>query len=342
MTILEIFSITVKEYKELVSTTNISQLQFDNSNEINSAVLLRILMIRKYINVKEKLYVKKIVEIIKESELDSNQEIISIEKQVNEIMDDSFHHILSDGTELSQLDTIFDFIYGFHLHGDLDRIERLRKTNALLINSIVFNFVTKFEPILFDLYNLIQKFNLAQIESIILEKAPLISHDNSPEFTRSITKSKFWSNLKGYDLADQDIPSHYSSLNEQEINMQKNANTFLKLLQQGNLDTARLRSLVSNSSLSSWGNFQEASYLIKSAPNIGINNVFRYSSNFRFAFLYIFPNVDNAFVINGKHTISEQITLCFKKKIFSSEYKIYALGMPLPADYTFRENYLLK
>lgn len=72
-----------------------------------------------------------------------------------------------------------------------------------------------------------------------------------------------------------------------------------------NINKEALDLLILPESKSAWGDYEEASCFFKSIKNPGVSTMVRYNDNHSEAYVRIFPNVDDVFIIDTPHILSE-------------------------------------
>lgn len=328
---MEVYDIYVYAFEKYLKITQIQEMEitdYDGSDRLITALSLRLMLARKFFSSKEKAYVCNVVKKTHSKLEDLNLEassskLLLIENNFQGLFNSKIRHRLSDGTELSHIDTIFQIMYGLYLHFDEDKIIKITKSDRILLNNLVYDFIIKLEPLLVELYEFIKKNELNQNFVDSQDKAPVILYEDAGD--EKVKNSPYWSNISGKDIEEVDYSKLFKDLSFDDKEIILKAYIFVESLKSDNYDIKVLQELISPSTTSIWGDFEEVSNLIKSIDDLGVNSRVRYSNNRREAFVYLAPNILEGFEIVGKQVTNKFIKLTFKKTFFKKEFKIYSI-----------------
>lgn len=326
---IELFMITVKEYKRITQNKQFILYKFDESEITYAQVQIRLILLRKYISKPENVYIGSILKTLSEKQLKTD-ELNNLIKKFEKINSSQIKHKISDGTELTLYESIEDVMYGLHLHADQARIRRLQLTHERFPIILTYEFVKEVEMLLLAIHDFIKNNGLYLDKRVEITKSPIISYEQIDVNIKGIKKSPYWSNIKGNDIPENQLIDNLKSIPKEDRNIYLRASLFLCLLTLKPLNKQLLRKLVYFSTYNDWGNFEEASLFINGIPNIGLSNVVRYTKNMKEAYVLLLPNVVNGFSVNSKHLLTNVYPIRFRKSPFSNNYKIISIGGETP------------
>ena len=305
MDIIELFVYTITEYKKFFSKLNHKDLLDEYSKDDYTKVNVKLMLLRKYGNRTDKVYIGKVIEKSMLKYADRKNDFEKILKEYDEIEKSQLELILSDGTKLNLYNTIEDVMYGLYLHADEERINRLKKTDEGLRFVCVRKYVEELEKIVYQLYELLESCKKIDKEKITKEKASVIYLGDKQKNVQNIKNTPYWSNLYGRDGTESDIQKILNNYESEEFEIQFKCLFFLELLKMENINKEALDLLILPESKSAWGDYEEASCFLKSIKNPGVSTMVRYNDNHSEAYVRIFPNVDDVFIIDTPHILSE-------------------------------------
>lgn len=322
---LELFMFTLKEYKRFSARIASKSLLSEYDEKDYTDVNVKLMLLRKYGNKKENVYIGTIIEDAIQKYNEKSKELNSILLEHNNLEEQQVELILSDGTKRNLYEVIEDVMYGVYLHADNDRIQRLKKSDENLRFACVRKYVEDFEEILFKLYDCLSDCELIENENT-KEKASIIYLGNSDENTQEIKKSPYWSNLYGHDGTDDDVKNLLEQYNFEDYEIQLKCLIFLEELKKDEKSFDILDSLILPSTKDGWGDYTDAASFYKSIINPGISTKIRYNENHSKAYVRIFQQVEEVFVIDSPHILNNLYEICLVKENEKSEWKIFSLG----------------
>lgn len=334
--LLKIFMTTVNEYKRFVSELPIDHEAASKdilSNKDYVYENVRLMLLRKYIQFSRTggdVYIPNIIAQAKVDYPEDENELDDILTDYKTSCEPALKHILSDGTERTLSDSINDIIYGLYLHGDSDKIERLFIDDENIRNYCIVLFIKEVERVLFRIFDFLDKHGVGAIDKKPYAFAPVISFNSDTDTNDHIIGSPYWSNLRGKEIDGSNIEKYYSDFlkndNTDDVLVWVTAYAFTQLLADEASTVDRLRQMVCKSTILSWGDFSEARDTWKGIESPGFSSKVRYNDNKDEAYIHIFPNVIEGFVIESKYLVSGIYKLILRREETTSEWKVFALA----------------
>jgi hypothetical protein len=327
--ILELFLTTAKEYKRFTEQLPLKKgghLGEQSDEATYVAIQIRLMLLRKYINKKDSVYLENIIDEAKDKFSQKIYYLDAIKKQFIQINELPFEHVLSDGTKLDLYQSIEDAIYGLYLHADQDRILRISHTKESLRLFYTKMYVEKVEAVVFKLYYFLEKNNISDIIKIKHFKAPIIHLENPGTLVQGIKSSPYWSNMYGRDATDEDVESCHNHCTEEELEILLQAHRFLSELKKENFSLNTLKNIVFESTLKEWGNFSEAISLFENFPSPGVSQTVRFNEEKNVAYVKVFSHTDNAFIVSTPHIIPGCYYVTLIKDKMVNKWKVFAFG----------------
>lgn len=233
MDIIELFIYTITEYKKFFSKLNHKDLLDEYSEDDYTKVNVKLMLLRKYGNRTDKVYIGKVIEESMLKYTDRKNDFEKILKEYDEIEKSQLELILSDGTKLNLYNTIEDVMYGLYLHADEERINRLKKTDEGLRFVCVRKYVEELEKIVYQLYELLESCKKIDKEKIIKEKASVIYLGDKQKNIQNIKNTPYWSNLYGRDGTKSDIQKILNNYEFEEFEIQFKCLFFFRTFKNG-------------------------------------------------------------------------------------------------------------
>ena len=87
--------------------------------------------------------------------------------------------------------------------------------------------------------------------------------------------------------------------------------------------------MVFESTLSQWGDFSEAAQFLKNIPNRGVSSKVRMNDRKDTAYIRIFPEVVDTFIIDTPQLVGEVKNIAFYKNPTNGSWEIFAFGTPI-------------
>ena len=323
---LKLFMYTVDEYKRFAKQLTNYKLT-DSYDEASYIVTnTKLMILRKYGCNKEKVYINKIIKSMIEKYPENKKELDILLNEYNKIEEQQLEYILTDGTKLNLYQTIEDVMYGMDLHADKERINRLIKTDESLRFICVRKYVGELEKVVLKLYDILKKYG-ENNEKTETKRATTIYLGDTSKNKQEINKSPYWSNLYGKDGDVTEIDEIIQKSKIEDLEIINKCTSFIEELKKDNMSIAFLESLIYPTTKKAWGDYSEAKKYYKSIKKPGLSLKVRYNDIHTMAYIRIIPQVDNIFLIDTPHIISEVCEISLVK--YKEEWKIYSMGSHL-------------
>ena len=328
MNILERFHYTLKEYKRFsdffaVEGNHSLQDKYDEQEYI--AVITKLMLMRKYGSKGDDLAVPSVINELKKEYPDSESVVSELQGEFDSIQNKPLKTVLSDGKEKEFYKIIEDVVYGIYLHADPDKIKDLQNNDISLWFSLARCYVEQMEELLYKVQEAISEYYQYSEGESIREKAPVISIDNNDsEF--GITNDKYWSNLKGSDLKNEEVESALAGRPAEDIAILRMTLLFITELERNDYSVQRLEELVFPPTRSDWGDFSLAHDAVKRAKNIGWSTYIEYNEQKDMAYVKLLQHVEEGFVIEGAHMIASDVAVVTLVNEKRYGWRIYKIG----------------
>ena len=325
----QLFLYTVDEYKRFAE-----HLPVKVSNNLNDGysekdyigIQVRLMLLRKYYSnsIKENVNFKKIIADAKTTFSERISEFQFLLEEYDKVETQQMEHLLADGTKLNVYTTIEDSVYGLYLHADENRIVRLENTAESIRFFCTRKYIVEIEEIIFKLYDLLKDCGVIANINSSTSRSPMLYLGDTNKNTQSITGSPYWSNLYGRDAVDDDLTKIGQSLSVEELNMLRLCIEFTNELKNTPLSKRKLRKHIHPAVRSDWGDFSEAKEFLSNIPNPGFSTMVRYNDEKDTAYVRVYPKVDDAFIIETPHVLSEGYEFALGK--WFGKWMIYSFG----------------
>lgn len=324
MNAIDLFIYTLTEYRRFSEKVNYNSIfdDYDEDDYIN--INIKLMLLRKYGSKNDNVYIPKIIDNAITEYPEKREAFEEILKEYENIEKQQLELILEDGTKLNLYQAIEDVMYGIYLHADESRINRLKLTDENLRFICVRKYVEELEKILYRLYEILN--NKTEKEKLKKLKASVIYLGNNKKNTQAIEKTEYWSNLYGRDGSEKDIEKILKNYKTEEYEIQLKCLIFLEVLKSDDIKEEILDKLIFPSTKKDWGDYKKASEFYKSIKNPGISTMIRYNEEHTMAYVRIFPQVDEVFIIDTPHIINNIYEICLVKENKKTEWKIYSLS----------------
>lgn len=322
---IQLFIFTVKEYKRFANKLNTHKMTDTYDELAYIETNTKLMLLRKYGNVNENVYVGKVVKNAIKKYLEKKEELNDILSEYNKIEKQQLEYIAEDGTKLNLYETIEDVMYGMYLHADENRIKRLVNAKEDLRFVCVRKYVEELEKVVFSIYACLKEYEVI-IKSESSNRASTIYLGDNLENQQKIKNSSYWSNLYGRDGTNEDLEQIIKDGNLEDNNILLKCLIFTKELQKEKISINTMNSLIFPTTKPDWGDYLEAQTYYKAIKNPGFSSKVRYNNNHTMAYVRIFPQVDDIFIIDTPHIINEIYEICLVKETLDDDWKIYSFG----------------
>lgn len=330
--ILKRFEYTVQEYIRFYDFYKNQEVSEENTEAFYVMLQTKLMILRKYDYNREDVYLSNVFDAIDKMYPEMGENINILREKFEKLNNYYMEVILSDGTSLNLYKAIEDVMYGLYLHADPDKIERLLKTNKNVYLMAVKEYIIVLEKIVIDTYNSIvdkMKNKYSQQEET---SASVIFMGDSTNEKHDIKNSPYWKNLYGRDLEDTEIKGIFQDMSDEDIEIYLKGSIFLQEAYKEDYSVKTLEKLVFPWVRSDWGDFSDLHNFVMEKKNIGLSSRVQYNDRHDIAYLKIFQNVENTFVVEQPHQIPDIWILNFVKKNEKYGWRIYGIGDKI-ADY---------
>ena len=221
-------------------------------------------------------------------------------------------------------------MYGMYLHADKNRIERLASTEESLRFICVRKYVEDLEKVVLKTLDLLKSLN----DNLGLKnnnhgKATTIYLGDTSKNVQNIKKSSYWANLYGKDGTSLDLDNIVQGLTMEDVEILSKCLAFLDELVKDEMSTKIMDNLIFPPTKKDWKDYSEAKSFYSKIEKPGLSSKVRYNKDKNMAYVRIFPQVDDFFVIDTPHIITNICEICLVKVNNKSEWKIFSLGAHL-------------
>jgi len=331
---LELFQTTVKEYQRFTQQLPIDYLKAlsgDLSEFTYIASQTRLMLLRKYTRSgRGNLY---LVDIAAEAIIKFPEHVnylSEFQARFQRLCEQFLKRILADGTERTLNESIDDTMYGLHLHADEERINRIAQDNELLRIYGVLTFVKEIDILIIEISDFFETNGVSCIEKAYHLHAPVIQLEAQNSNVQNVTGSPFWRNLIGYDITEENLLSSSVIWHEQHSNEEKQlwstASAFAQALIQEPFSYDEIKKYIYEPRIGDWGDFSEAITFYKTIPSPGISTSIRYNEQRDTVSIYVYPHVEEGFIVDSPQIISDVYTIMLAKDQKIGEWKVFAFG----------------
>lgn len=327
---LKLFVITVEEYKRFSSQLDNYEAN-DNYNEFSYIkVNTKLMLLRKYGNKNENVFIEKILQQMLNKYSSNEEQLEQLLDDYHKIESQQLTYILADGTKLDIYHTIEDVMYGMYLHADKNRIERLTSTEESLRFICVRKYVEDLEKVVLKTFDLLKTLdeNLG-LKNNNHSKATTIYLGDTSKNVQNIKKSSYWVNLYGKDGTNSDLDNIVQGLTMEDVEILSKCLAFLDELEKDEIATKIMDSLIFPPTKKDWKDYSEAKSFYSKIEKPGLSSKVRYNKDKNMAYVRIFPQVDDFFIIDTPHIITNVCEICLVKVNNKSEWEIFSMGAHL-------------
>ena len=327
---LKLFIITVNEYKRFsLQLDNFDEL--DNYNELSYVKInTKLMLLRKYGNKKGSVSIENILIQMLNKYPNNIGQLKQLIADYKKIESQQFTYILADGTKLNLYETIEDVMYGMYLHADQDRIKRLSSTEESLRFIGVRKYVEDLEKIVLQTFDLLVSLeDVSCIKNINHSRATAIYLGDTTKNKQNIKKSPYWSNLYGKDGTNLDLANIEKGFTTEDMEIILKCLDFLNELEKDKISIKKMDNLIFLPTKKDWKDYSETKKFYSQIVKPGLSSKVRYNKEKNMAYVRIFPQVDDLFIIDTPHIITNICEICLVKINNKSEWKIYSMGAHL-------------
>ena len=329
---LRLFLYTLEEYVKVCEKLPINWdkefLYIDLAKE-DVAINIRASLLRKYITRVDSVHLGQVVGSAKIALPSTSSELETVYDRYVSLYNQQVEQSLEDGTILNLRDTFDDIVYGLHLHADVERVERLLQSSGSMRLYSLRIFIQSIEESLFALKDLLIREGVKALsQKTEFERSPSIAVLRQGE-TNNKSVSGYWSNLYGRDVEDDEAATHfYSDKTTDEMEIIARAGLFLIKLSDKNTTIQDMETILFSPTIADWGDLSVAREFLLSFSKYGIGSAVKFNRQRDTAYVKVFENVDNAFVINIEQIVPVQ-TITLVRGTDIKEWRVFAFGVAI-------------
>ena len=322
---LKLFMYTFEEYLKFSTGRKIHDMIDDFDNDDYVSTNTRLIILRKYVKENEPVSIKTIIGIATVEFPNLKSDLDELLKEYQQVENQQFEYRLANGEIMNLYETIEDVMYGLYLHADYNRINRLRIQNERMRFVAVRKYVEEIERILFELYDLLKN-NVQDYGATPTDDVADIIYIGDEDINNKNITSKYWQNLSGSDINDDEVESLVKQMSLEDKNIMLLALLFTNELKKETMCIENLKQFVVPSTRQDWGDFSAVKRYYEKIPNAGLSTKVRYNKRHDMAYVRIMPKVDKGFKIESSHLIPLVYEICFYKENETLGWKIYSFG----------------
>ncbi|EGP5065561.1 hypothetical protein E3439_002629, partial [Enterococcus faecium] len=235
-------------------------------------------------------------------------------------------HVNALGEEQDVRAVFNDITYGYYLHADFDKVERLRNTNQTFLWVMVDGFIESIEEIIFKLDNLILDQELtSEMSEPVLPCEPVIRYKEVPENKKN-KQSGVWANLIADEITDDALKDIVASMSEDDFKCMLKAQEFMDALGKETVPTVEtMRSIVLEERIQDWEDFTRIHEIIAGLKDCGLSTRVEYGENGQEASIKLFREVGEGFIISDPQLVHvPTIELCLNS---SGEWRVFGFAI---------------
>ncbi len=334
MTNLQVFMITIKEYRRFADQLPINKDHIYAGNYSDSdyvAVQTRLMLLRKYFTNNSNVYLNRLIRESIEEFPEKTEELSDLIKKNSALSTKRLMHILSDGTKQNLVETITDTVYGLYLHADESKINRLMKTSESLRYACIGEYIVEFEELILELEKILTNCQINSISKCDEIRAPVIFLGDATNRLQSIKSSSYWSNMYGYDATDSQIKKLVDNLSDEDKLILNTCIIFFNEISKTKIDVKKLKKYIFPPVQRDWGDYSDAKKYIRTIPNPAISQIVRYKEDHKIAYVRIIPNVSDSFIVESPHIVEGIYEFSLAK--WFGKWKIFSFGEHLESLY---------
>lgn len=327
--VLKIFLFTFEEYQRFTECFNRIYSRDDLYQE-DAYVFFqtRLLLIRKYEAKNDPVYLKNVLEAFKTNNPEYLADVSALLQKIDEIENNQLEIYLSDGSKRNLRETVEDVLYGMYLHADINRIENLTKTNMSTYMFAVQKYVTFWESLLTETYNLINNRINDKYSREEFEKASIIFTGTDNLQGQDIKSAPYWSNMRGRDAETDEVSTQLDKLSSEEKRILALVQSFFSELKKSNYSKQKLRKMILPVMKTYWGDFKTIHNEIADI-DIGFSSKVRFNDSHDIAHVLLFKHFPpEGQIIIDQPQYSEDITAIYLKRGGDkSDWKIVSVNV---------------
>ena len=340
--LLSLFMFTVQEYDAItacvplptkIECSSISDplglrgSKIEDIEMVWTAICVRMMLQRKYFSNSERVQLKKLFDIAETDSRFNTKAVGDLRKRLKQPLGRDIELMLQDGNDVQgHFSNIEDIVYGSLLHADYDRAMRLQAIPNHARMHALAPFVISREQIIFRFRDLCISAEVPTLARIDGDKAAVLNLDTSRGEAKEVIGSPYWSNVAGHDADVPEVVDIIKALPVDDALAILAADSFINLLLKKPLDIRSLTSAVCQDSLAYWGDFEDASEMIRSIPQIGAASKVAHEGGTDYAQVKLLPRVSNAWITSTPQYLTNVYQLHLEKR--HGEWKVCGIVRP--------------
>lgn len=328
--IIKSFLYTVEEYKRFAKSLSTEKTHslLDTYTEVDYiGIQTKLMILRKYSYQRDVVYIPAVIEAAKIILPELEDDLVSLKKKYDEVEKNQLQSISSEGNKMTLFEMQECVLYGLYLHADEDKIIKLLDLNEALYFSMTRKFVEELEVVLLELYELLMTRVDEKYERKKTQKAPVIFAGDLEQSKQEVKGSPYWGNLYGKDATDEELLNTLVDNSEEDMLILLKCLAFLNEAKRDDYSIELLESFVFPPTREQWGDFSMLNEACKNdLSKMGWSTRVRYNDKHDMAYVHLFPNVNEPFLLDQPHVITDLsvITLVHENKKYG--WRIFAIG----------------
>ena len=288
----------------------------------------KLLMIRKYEDNGDPVYLRNILDAIRNTCSELADSADNITQKLDDIENNRLEVFLNDGTKRNLHEAIEDMMYGLYLHADKDKIETIVKTDRSTYMFVVEKYVTIWESLLKETYVLVDGIVNEKYSPEDFKRASIVftGEDNTQD--QNIRSAPYWSNLRGRDAHPEERTIIQKELSLEEKNILALVDSFFTELKKPDFSERKLKKMINPVVKSYWGDFKAIHEEI-AHMEIGFSTKIRFNDAHDVAYVLVFKNFspEGLIIIDQPQYSSDIAAVYLKKENEKSGWKIVSLNI---------------
>lgn len=325
---IRLFHTTFKEFEKISSSINFLPDEEGYIGEDERTNLkIKLMLLRKYITNGETVQLKSIVEKLKTLLPQKTKEIDRIYDNFKAKSSEPMIHINARGEEQDIRDVFQDMTYGYFLHADFDRVDRLRNTDENLLWVMIKKYVSEIEEAIIDIDGLIVR-EIQNVEQVPTSFAsePVVRYADVKDNEKGKLQGR-WRNLIAQPMSDDYMLEGFEGMNQEDIVCWLMGTAFLTKLNESSIPSPdEMRTVVLEDTISDWGDFSDIQKEIQSLGEYGLSTRVDYNNDGNVAWLKVFPDVREGFVVSVSQQVNVYYITLVRDDYGRGDWKVFAFG----------------
>lgn len=327
---LDRFMRLTKEYKRFAEYFNgiqnrvIEQIEDDEYVSVHT----RLMLLRKY-GHKNDFNLKKILNKAANRFPSHKEQFDALKAQYDSIYK-GLEYILPDGTSQNIGEAIEDIIYGLYLHTDAERIQRVCNAEDSIRYAVTKEYVKSLEKVVLETYDVLlpckEDWNPPKTEKT---RAHIVFVGETAGSSHNIKGSPYWSNAYGRDASAKDLLRVFNENSDEDNHILMFCEAFIQKVCKENFSPGELQWYVFPPTKQDWGDFSVIHNAIMGFNNLGFSSKVRYNEQHNMAYVLLFNNIEEPFIVDQPHISNDVTTITLVKDNEKFGWRIYSIGQPM-------------